>query len=68
MLLALVFYLINGILYTITVYCVLLVIEKAGRREKETKVKRADLAARWAVGFTLLQICSDTLGYFVVLP
>jgi hypothetical protein len=65
MALALVFYLINGLLYTITTYCVLLMLEKAGKRDRGSRAQRVDLAARWAVGFTLLQICSDTIGYIL---
>lgn len=61
MILVILFYLLNGLTYTVTVYCVLLMLEKAGKRDKETRTQRVDLAARWAVGFTLLQLCTDTV-------
>lgn len=56
-------YLLNVLIYTATVYCVLLMLEKAGKRDKGTRTQRVDLAARWAVGFTLLQLCTDTMKY-----
>jgi len=61
MVLVMLLYLLNGLIYTVTVYCVLLMLEKAGKRDKGTKIQRVDLAARWAVGFTLLQLCTDTM-------
>ena len=65
MFLATMLYLLNGFLYSIMVYCVLLMLEKSGKRKQVTKAKRGDLAARWAVGFTLLQICTDTIRYIL---
>lgn len=61
MILVMLLYLLNALIYTITVYCVLLILEKAGKRDKGTRMQRVDLAARWAVGFTLLQLCTDTV-------
>lgn len=37
------------------------VLEKSGKRDKRTRMQRIDLAARGAVGFTLLQPCTDTV-------
>lgn len=56
-------YLLNGLMYTVTVYCVLLMLEKAGKRGTGSTIQRIDLAARWAVGFTLLQLCADTIKF-----
>jgi len=61
MVLTIVLYLINGLLYSITVYFTLYLLERAGKRDPGTRVQRADLAARWAAGFTLLQICADSI-------
>lgn len=54
-------YLLNALIYTAAVYFVLLILEKTGKRDKGTRTQRVDLAARWAVGFTLLQLCTDTV-------
>jgi hypothetical protein len=40
----------------IMAYCVLAMLEKAGKRKKVAKAQLAELAARWAVALTVLLI------------
>lgn len=54
-----VLFLLNTLMYAGTVYCVLVMLEEMGKRNKDTRARRADLAIRWAVGFSLLQLFSN---------
>ncbi len=52
-------YAIYFCMYSVTVYLVLLFMEKIGRKEPGTVRERIGLAATWAAGIILVQVIVD---------